>query len=189
MKIDDTEVPEAALGCWKDPLDKAADSELVELCKQHKHLWSGFCPGKAPARAVRHRSNASVGTLPGLPDDFKDLLCRAGLSQSRLCFLSDAPLAEAGALLCDWFGCAETASAMLLDSREPVSKLAFSLLEKWSSLQLTEAERLEARKKIAYELRPFLAHLRELPAESEVAEAWIKKQSPVHTGSTAARRQ
>ena len=97
MKIDDTEVPEAVIGCWKGLLDKSVEADLAALCKQHKDLWAGFRPGKAPAREVRHRAKVSLGTLPGLPDDFKDLLVRAGLSQSLLCVLSEAALAETAA--------------------------------------------------------------------------------------------
>ena len=171
MKIDDTEVPEAVIGCWKGLLDKSVDADLAALCKQHKDLWAGFRPGKAPAREVRHRAKVSLGTLPGLPDDFKDLLVRAGLSQSLLCVLSEAALAETAAGLCDLFGRAETASAMLLDIREPVRKLGFSLLEKWDTLQPTETEKLEAKRKIAYDLKPFLSHLRDLALEGELAQA------------------
>ncbi len=61
MKIDDTEVPEAVIGCWKVLLDKAADADLSTLCKQQKDLWSGFRPGKAPAREVRHRAKVNLG--------------------------------------------------------------------------------------------------------------------------------
>ncbi len=189
MKSDDTEVAEAVFGCWRGLLDKAANSEPVVLCKQQKDLWSGFRPGMAPVREVRRSAKASLGTVPGPPDDFKDLLARAGFSQFLLCVLSEATLAEAGVLLCVWFGRAEAVSAMHLNSREPVRKLGFSLLEKWDSLQPTETERLEARKEYAYELRPFLAHLRELKVESEVAEARIKEQSTVDTCSTATGRQ
>lgn len=171
MKIDDTEVPEAVIGCWKDLLDKSGDADLAALCKQHKDLWAGFRPGKAPAREVRHRAKVSLGTLPGLPDDFKDLLVRGGLSQSLLCVLSEAVLAETAAGLSDLFGRAETASAMLLDRREPVRKLGFSLLEKWDTLQPTETEKLEAKRKISYDLKPFLSHLKDLALEGEVAQA------------------
>ena len=171
MKIDDIEVPEAVIGCWKDLLDKSGDADLAVLCKQHKDLWAGFRPGKAPAREVRHRAKVSLGTLPGLPDDFKDLLVRSSLSQSLLCVLSEAALAESGAGLSDLFGRAVTASAMLLDSREPVRKLGFSLLEQWDTLQPTETEKLEAKKKISYDLKPFLSHLKDLALEGEVAQA------------------
>ncbi len=151
MKIDDTEVPEAVIGCWKGLLDKSVDADLAALCKLHKDLWAGFRPGKAPVREVRHRAKVSLGTLPGLPDDFKDLLVLAGLSQCLLCVLSEAAPAETAAGLCDLFGRAETASAMLLDSREPVRKLGFSLLEKWDTLQPTKTEKLEAKRKITYD--------------------------------------
>jgi len=171
LKIDDTEVPEAVIGCWKGLLDKSVDADLAALCKQHKDLWAGFRPGKAPAREVRHRAKVSLGTLPGLPDDFKDLLIRAGLSQSLLCVLSEAALAETAAGLCDVFGRAETAAAMLLDSRESVRKIGFSLLEQWDDLQSTDAQRLEAKRKITYDLKPFLAHLKDLALEGEVAQA------------------
>ena len=171
MKIDDTEVPEAVIGCWKGLLDKSVDADLAALCKQRKNLLAGFRPGKAPAREVRHRAKVSLGTLPGLPDDFKDLLVRAGLSQSLLCVLSEAALAETAAGLSDLFGRAETASAMLLDSREPVRKLGFSLLEKWNTLQPTEAEKLEAKRKITCDLKPFLSHLKDLALDGEVAQA------------------
>ena len=170
MKIDNTEVPEAVIGCWKVLLDKSGDADLAALCKQHKDLWAGFRPGKAPAREVRHRAKVSLGTLPGLPDDFKDLLVRVGLSQSLLCVLSEAALAETAAELSDLFGRAETASAMLLDSREPVRKLGFSLLEKWDTLQPTETEKLEAKRKITYDFKPFLTHLKDLALEGEVAQ-------------------
>lgn len=171
MKIDETEVPQAVIDCWKGLLDKAADAELAALGKQHKNLWEGFRPGKAPAREVRHRAKVSLGTFPGLPDDFKDILVRAGLTQSLLCVLSEAALAETAAPLADLFGRAEMASALLLDSREPVRQLGFNLLQKWDTLKPTETERLEAREKFAYELKPFLAHLRDLALEGEPAEA------------------
>jgi predicted RNA-binding protein with PIN domain len=171
LKIDDLEVPESVIGCWKDQLDKATDADLAALCKQHKDLWAGFRPGKAPAREVRHRAKVNLGTLPGLPDDFKELLVRSGLSQSLLCVLSEAAIAETAAGLCDVFGRAETAAAMLLDSRESVRKIGFSLLEKWEDLQSTDAQRLEAKKKIAYDLKPFLSHMRDLALEGEVAQA------------------
>ena len=171
MKIDEIEVPQAVIDCWKGLLDKAADAELTALGKQHKNLWEGFRPGKAPAREVRHRAKVSLGTFPGLPDDFKDILVRAGLSQSLLCVLSEAALAETAAPLADLFGRAETASALLLDSREPVRKLGFDLLQKWDTLQLTQAEMLEAREKFAQELKPFLAHLQDLALKGEVAQA------------------
>ena len=131
LKIDETEVPQAVIDCWKGLLDKAADAELAGLGKQHKNLWEGFRPGKAPAREVRHRAKVSLGTFPGLPDDFKDILVRAGLTQSLLCALSEAALAETAAPLADLFGRAEMASALLLDSREPVRQLGFNLLLKW----------------------------------------------------------
>ena len=66
MKIDDTEVPEAVIGCWKGLLDKSVDADLAALCKQHKDLWAGFRPGKAPAREVRHRAKVSQED-PALP--------------------------------------------------------------------------------------------------------------------------
>jgi predicted RNA-binding protein with PIN domain len=171
LKIDDLEVPESVIGCWKDQLDKATDADLVALCKQHKDLWAGFRPRKAPAREVRHRAKVNLGTLPGLPDDFKELLVRSGLSQSLLCVLSEAAVEETAAGLSDVFGRAETAAAMLLDSRESVRKIGFSLLEKWDELQATDAQRLEAKKKIAYDLKPFFSHMRDLALEGEVAQA------------------
>ncbi len=133
MKIDDTEVPEAVISCWKDLLDKSVGADLAALCKQHKDLWAGFRPGKAPAREVHHRANVSLGAVPGQQEDFKDLLVRAGLPQSLMCVLSGAALAETAALLADLFGRAETASALILDSREPVRKLGFSLLQRWDT--------------------------------------------------------
>jgi hypothetical protein len=48
LKIDNLEVPESVIGCWKDQLDKAGDADLEALCKQHKDLWAGFRPGKTP---------------------------------------------------------------------------------------------------------------------------------------------
>ncbi len=171
MKIDDLEVPESVSGCWKDQLDKATDADLAALCKQHKDLWAGFRPGKAPAREVRHRAKVNLGTLPGLPDDFKEILVRSGLSQSLLCVLSEAAVEETAAGLSDVFGRAETAAALLLDSRESVRKIGFSLLEKWDGLQSTDVERLEAKKKIAYDLKPFLSHMGDLALEGEVSQA------------------
>jgi hypothetical protein len=171
LKIDDLEVPESVIGCWKDQLDKATDADLAALCKQHKDLWAGFRPGKAPAREVRHRAKVNLGTLPGLPDDFKEVLVRSGLSQSLLCVLSEAAVEETAAGLSDVFGRADTAAAMLLASRESVRKIGFSLLEKWEDLQSTDAQRLEAKKKIAYDLKPFLSHMRDLALEGEVAQA------------------
>jgi hypothetical protein len=38
LKIDNLEVPESVIGCWKDQLDKAGDADLEALCKQHKDL-------------------------------------------------------------------------------------------------------------------------------------------------------
>ena len=61
MKIDDTEVPEAVIGCWKDLLDKSGDADLAALCEQHKDLWAGFRPGKAPDRGVAPRAKANLG--------------------------------------------------------------------------------------------------------------------------------
>ncbi len=42
MKIDDTEVPEAVIGCWKDLLAKSGDADLPVLSKKHKELSVGF---------------------------------------------------------------------------------------------------------------------------------------------------
>ncbi len=170
MKIDDTEVAQAVINCWKEQLDKAPEADITALCTQHKALWAGFRPGKAPAREVRQRAKASLGTLPGLPDDFRDLLIRTGLSQSIFCVLSDEALAETAAAICDLFGRAEAASAMLLDSRKSVRKLGFDLLEQWDNLEPTQEQRLEAKKKLAFDLRPFLSHLRDLALDGEAAQ-------------------
>jgi hypothetical protein len=99
-----------------------------------------------------------------------------------LCVLSEAALAETAAGLSDLFGRAETASAMLLDSREPVRKLGFSLLEKWDTLQPTETEKLEAKKKTAHDLKPFLSHLKDLALDGEVAQAppALQATAPAH---------
>ena len=133
LKIDDTEVPEAVIGCWKGLLDKSVDADLAALRKQHTNLWEGIRPGNAPAREEHHGAKASLGAAPSRHNEFKDLLVREGLPLSLMCVLSGAALAETAALIADLFGRAETASALILDSREPVRKLGFSLLQRWDT--------------------------------------------------------
>ena len=70
MKIDDTEVPEAVIGCWKDLLDKSGDADLPALSKKHKELSVGFRPGKAPAREPADSRSAS---FPDRPDRLEEL--------------------------------------------------------------------------------------------------------------------
>ena len=123
--------------------------------------------------------------MPSLPEEFRELLVCAGLSQSLLCVLSEAALAETASGLSDMFEHAETASAMLLDSRKPVRKLGFSLLDNWDNLQPTETEKLEAKKKITYDLRPLLSHLRDLALEGDVVQArpTVQPTPPAHLAS------
>ena len=184
MKVDHTGVAQAVINCWKDQPDKAAETDISARCIQHKALGAGFLPGKAPVRELRQRAKASLGTLPGLNDHFKDLLIRTGLSQSILGVLSEAALADAAAAPCDLFGRAETASVLLQDSRELVRRLSFDFLEHCDNLGPRQEQRPEAKKKLASDLKPPLAYLMNHVAQCE----WpLPPATPYESASAAWR--
>jgi hypothetical protein len=60
LKIDDTEVPEADIGCWKDLLDKSGDADLPVLSRKPEELSVGFRPGKAAPLESRLRAKGSL---------------------------------------------------------------------------------------------------------------------------------
>jgi hypothetical protein len=129
MTLDDYPLDEDMLAFCKAAIDAMPDALLITGARKIQDLLKGLKQDKPNVEMLRQRVQAKL-QLKTPPPPILDILRTATLSESLIDVLSDKALKQGLPALLDHFGRLPILTAMLLDGRDSVRKMAHEELAK-----------------------------------------------------------
>jgi hypothetical protein len=129
MTLDDYTLDEDMQAFCKATIDAMPDALLITGARKMPDLFKGLKQDKPNVETLRQRVQAKL-QLKSTPPPILDILRTATLSESLIDVLSDKALQQGLPALVEHFGRLPILTAMLLDSRDTVRKMAHEELAK-----------------------------------------------------------
>jgi hypothetical protein len=156
MTLDDYPLDEDMQAFCKDAIDAMPDALLITGARKMPDLLKGLKQDKPNVEMLRQRVQAKL-QLKSPPPPILEILRTATLSEALVDVLSSKALQQGLPALVTYFGRLPILTAMLLDARETVRKIAHAELAKPTKAKLQEEDTFKQRfKPLLDTLRPVL---------------------------------